>query len=117
MACGAGWELNGEPLPEGIRILARPLAPVRAPFDAGPNVMGVTMAQAQDRLVTITYTLSDAPAVITLDVQTNVTGDVWASIGGEAVWNAMGDVWRKVGDGLAAGQSFNGTITWHPDHS
>ena len=84
---------------------------------AVPNVTGVTMSQASDRLVTITYTLSDAPAVITLDVQTNVTGDVWASIGGEAVWNAMGDVWKKVGDGLTAGNSASCTITWHPDHS
>ena len=77
---------------------------------AVPEVSGVTMAQASDRLVTITYTLADAPAVITLDVQTNVTGDVWASIGGEAVWNAMGDVWRRVETGSR-------TITWHPDHS
>ena len=77
---------------------------------AVPEVSGVTMAQASDRLVTITYTLADAPAVITLDVQTNVTGDVWASIGGEAVWNAMGDVWKKVETGSR-------TITWRPDLS
>ena len=44
---------------------------------AVPEVTGVTMTQATDsRLVTINYTLSDAPAVITLDVQTNATGDV-----------------------------------------
>ena len=77
---------------------------------AVPEVSGVTMAQASDRLVTITYTLADAPAVITLDVQTNVTGDVWASIGGEAVWNAIGDVWKRVETGIH-------TITWQPDHS
>ena len=84
---------------------------------AVPDISDVTMAQSSDRLVTITYTLADAPAVVTVDVQTNVTGDTWASIGGEAVWNAMGDVWKKVGDGLTEGQSFSGTITWHPDHS
>ena len=83
------------------------LSPLHA---AVPEVSGVTMAQASDRLVTITYTLADAPAVITLDVQTNVTGDVWASIGGAAVWNAMGDVWRRVETGSR-------TITWRPDHS
>ena len=77
---------------------------------AVPEISGVTMAQASDRLVTITYTLADAPAVVTLDVQTNVTGDVWASIGGEAVWNAMGDVWKRVETGSR-------TITWQPDHS
>ena len=48
-----------------------------------PVVSGVTMTQASDRLVTITYTLADAPAVVTVDIQTNATGDVWASIGGE----------------------------------
>ena len=38
---------------------------------AVPEVTDVTMSQASDRLVTISYTLSDAPAVVTLDVQTN----------------------------------------------
>ena len=79
-------------------------------FAAVPEVTGVTMTQASDRLVTITYTLSDAPAVVTVDVLTNVTGDTWASIGGEAVWNAMGDVWKRVETG-------SHTITWRPDHS
>ena len=77
---------------------------------AVPEISGVTMVQANDRLVTITYTLADAPAVITLDVQTNVTGDVWVSIGGEAVWNATGDVWKQIETG-------NRTITWRPDLS
>ena len=80
-----------------------------------PEVSGVVMSQdASSRLVTVTYTLADAPAVVTLDVQTNavVNGEtVWASIGGEAVCNAQGDVWRKVtGDGQH-------TITWRPDLS
>ena len=77
---------------------------------AVPEVTGVTMTQANDRLVTINYTLSDAPAVVTLDIQTNATGDTWASIGGEGIWNAMGDVWKRVETGSR-------TITWHPDHS
>ena len=80
-----------------------------------PEVSDVSMTQdASSRLVTVTYTLADAPAVVTLDVQTNavVNGEtVWASIGGEAVCNAQGDVWRKVtGDGQH-------TITWRPDLS
>ena len=92
-------------------IFAACMATVSSPSQAAvPEISGVTMSQAGDRLVTITYTLADAPAVITLDVQTNVTGDVWASIGGEAVWNAMGDVWKRVETG-------SHTITWHPDHS
>ena len=92
-------------------ILAALAAATSAALPAAvPEISGVTMTQASDRLVTITYTLADAPAVVTVDVQTNVTGDVWASIGGEAVWNATGDVWKKVETG-------NRTITWRPDHS
>ena len=77
---------------------------------AVPEISGVTMAQDVARLVTITYTLADAPAVVTVDVQTNNANGVWASIGGEAVWNAAGDVWKKVETG-------SHTITWRPDHS
>lgn len=78
---------------------------------AVPEVTGVTMTQADDRLVTITYALSDAPAVVTLDIQTNANdGATWASIGGEGIWNAEGDVWKRVETG-------SHTITWHPDHS
>lgn len=80
-----------------------------------PEVSNVTMRQAFDRLVTITYSLS-APAVVTLDVQTNANTSAtaddpgWTSIGGTAVSNAKGDVWKKV-------EAASGTITWHPDQS
>ena len=84
---------------------------------AVPQVTGVTMAQpSSGRTVTITYTLSDAPAVVTLDVQTNANTSAaaddpgWTSIGGEAIWNAMGDVWKRVETGSR-------TINWRPDHS
>ena len=86
--------------------------------DDTPTVSGVTMTQQHPgRLVTITYSLANAPAVVTLDVQTNCTenGETrWASIGGQAVCNAQGDVWKKVG---TAGTVFNGTIKWRPDLS
>ena len=92
-------------------------AAVSAFATAVPEVTGVTMTQASDsRLVTITYTLAEAPAVVTLDVQTNATANApandpgWASIGGEAVWNATGDVWKQVETGSRA-------ITWRPDLS
>lgn len=88
-----------------------------ASFAAIPEVTSVTMSQASDsRLVTITYTLGEAPGVITLDVQTNATANAatddpgWASIGGKAVWNATGDVWKKVETG-------SHTISWRPDLS
>ena len=82
-----------------------------------PVVSGVTMTQANDRKVTIEYTLADGPAVITLDVQTNATPNAaaddpgWTTIGGEAIWNAAGDVWKKV-----EGDTTH-TITWRPDQS
>ena len=76
-----------------------------------PQITERNMAQEQTtRMVTITYTLADAPAVVTLDVQTNcVVGTVtnWASIGGHALWNASGDVWKRVETGPH-------TITWQP---
>ena len=83
---------------------------------AVPEVSDSTMTQDTSRLVTITYTLSAAPAVVTLDVQTNANTSAeaddpgWTSIGGAAVANAQGDVWKKV----EAGKH---TITWRPDLS
>ncbi len=84
---------------------------------AVPEVSNVTMEQAQDRLVTITYQLSDAPAVVTLDIQTNANVNAaandpgWTSIGGEIVSTAKGDVWKKV-----SGKNTY-TIKWRPDKS
>lgn len=73
-----------------------------------PSVSNVTMAQnADSRTVTVTYTLSDAPAIITLDVLTN-----GVSIGQENVWSLAGDVNMVVQNG-----SGTKTITWHPDKS
>ena len=84
-------------------------------FAAIPEVSNVTMVQAANRRVTITYQLADAPAVVTLDIQTNANISAaaddpgWTSIGGKAVCNAQGDVWKKV-----SGQETY-TITWQPD--
>ena len=96
-------------------ILALSLGTALGGFgDAVPVVTDATMAQpAGGREVTITYTLSDAPAVITLDVQTNATVNgetVWASIGGENVQHVTGDVWKQVETG-------SHTIKWQPDLS
>ncbi len=77
---------------------------------AVPEVSDATMTQAADRLVTITYSLTDAPAVITLDIQTNNTQGTWTSIGGANIQNVTGDVWKKVETG-------NRTIQWRPDLS
>ena len=84
---------------------------------AMPEVSNVTMTQAANRLVTITYQLTDAPAVVTLDIQTNANVSAaandpgWTSIGGEVVCNAQGDVWKQV-----SGKATY-TITWQPDQT
>ena len=97
-----------------ILTLAASAALSAATAAAGPSVSGVTMTQADDRrLVTIAYTLADAPAIVTLDVQTNRTGAAtgvaadWVSVGGEALWAVSGDVWKKVSPGSRE-------IAWKP---
>lgn len=96
--------------------LAAIAAATGAAMAAMPEVSNVTMEQAQNRLVTITYQLTEA-AVVTLDIQTNANVNAaandpgWTSIGGEAVCNAQGDVWKQV-----SGKATY-TITWQPDQS
>ncbi len=96
--------------------LAAIAAATGAAMAAMPEVSNVTMTQAANRLVTITYQLTE-DAVVTLDIQTNANVSAaandpgWTSIGGEAVCNAQGDVWKKV-----SGKATY-TITWQPDQS
>ena len=104
-----------------MNIKSIPLAALTAAtipaFAAIPEVSNVTMEQAQNRRVTITYQLADAPAVVTLDIQTNANTSAaaddpgWTSIGGQAVCNAQGDVWKKV----SGKETY--TITWQPDQT
>ena len=79
-----------------------------------PSVTDVTLAQtAHRRTVTVTYTLADAPAFVTFDIQTNATDAAdgeWVSLGGANVCNATGDVWKRVETG-------NRAITWQADKS
>ena len=94
-----------------LMILSGALAAFAVCADNVPVVSDITMTQATgSRLVTIDYTLKEAAAVITLDIQTNVTDGVWASIGGENIQNVSGDVWKKVEIGPH-------TISWRPDLS
>ena len=73
---------------------------------AVPIVGNVGMTQDQgSRLVTITYELSEAPGIVTLDIQTN-----GVSIGAEHIQYLHGDVNQEVGIG-------EHTITWRPDKS
>ena len=60
VACGAGWALDGEAIPEGTRTLARSLVPERAPFDAGPVKGSPPLAGAvADALVEWDWRLQD----------------------------------------------------------
>ena len=97
-----------------LAALAALAACAAARADAVPEVSGVALAQgASSRLATITYTLSGAPAVVTVDVQTNAVvggAETWASIGGEHVQQMAGDVWKRVETGAR-------TISWRPDLS
>ena len=58
---------------------------------ADVSVGDVSASQAQDRIVTISYTLSGGPAVVTFDALTN-----GISIGGIHLGTASGDVWRRI---------------------
>ena len=94
-----------------LMILSGALAAFAVCADNVPVVSGITMTQGSDsRLVTIDYTLKEAAAVITLDIQTNVTDGVWVSIGSENIQNVSGDVWKRIEVGAR-------TISWRPDLS
>ena len=69
-----------------------------------PVVSNVSMAQDSSRRVTISYTLSEEPGIVTPDILTN-----GVSIGEENLSYFAGDVYRLVGT--------NGvhTITWRPE--
>ena len=80
--------------------------------ESAPVVSEATMAQDRSRLVTITYKL-DKPAIVTLDIETNVVGTAeWVTIGGENIGNVVGDanVFVKSAEGRK-------TIYWQPDKS
>ncbi|MBR4651797.1 MAG: SUMF1/EgtB/PvdO family nonheme iron enzyme [Kiritimatiellae bacterium] len=75
----------------------------------------VTMAQdSRSRKVTISYTLTGEPGIVTADIQTNYVdgGETkWASIGAENFDNMKGDVGRLVPETGAH------AITWNPNKS
>ena len=61
--------------------------------------LSVTVAPGS-RTVEIGYDLSDADAIVTLDVETNCTATgEWVSIGAGNITHAVGDVWRLVNPG------------------
>ena len=73
-------------------------------YAAPPTVSNVQVTQDEARLVTISYVLSDAPAIVTLSAFTN-----GVSIGGAMLVNAKGALNKRI-EPSAAVQ----TITWQP---
>ena len=77
-----------------------------------PVVSDVVMKQGDgSRRVTIAYKLTGAPAVVTLDVQTNTADGAWVSIGADRFASAKGE-WAKL---VAADGEY--AISWRPDKS
>ena len=90
--------------------LAAAILPLTALFAATPSVVDNSVAMVQGmatRLVTITYEIADAPAIVTMDVQTNRGDGVYASIGAGNFTRIWGDVNRYVGVG-------SHVISWQP---
>ena len=72
-------------------------------FAVDPLVSGVTAVQGNgSRKVTVSYTLANEPAVVTVDVQTNRGDDVWVSIGADKQANITGDLNKLVQPGTHA---------------
>ena len=71
----------------------------------------VSMEQASDRLVTVSYKLTDAPGIVTIDFQTNSTVG-WVSIGAENFQNVGGDV-----NCIVTELDTAKNITWRPEVS
>lgn len=81
-----------------------------AALSAVPEATNVTFGQSEStRKVTITYKLTAAPAVVTIDIQTNAGANAWISIGGRNLTHFTGDVNRMV----SGKETY--TATWRPD--
>ena len=78
-------------------------------FAATPKAENVTISGVGSREVTITYTLTAAPVVVTLDIETNTASGAWVSIGGEHIQRVSGDVNRQV----SGKETYK--ISWLPD--
>lgn len=93
-------------------VVSSALAPA---FAAAPQVSNVTMSQDFSARTEITYELTGAPAIVTVDIQTNAnaSGEAsWVSIGAENLVGISGDVHCKVD---VTGEGEHRTIIWHPE--
>ena len=76
-----------------------------AAANAAPRAQILSVSESGDRLV-VNYSLAET-AIVVADIQTNVSQDVYASVGGEHQWTLEGDVNNSV---PAGSRSF----TWTP---
>ena len=87
-----------------------------AAIAATPAIGNVQMEQEDSARTTITYELTGAPAIVTVDIQTNAAPSSpegeWVSIGAENMKGMTGDVHRKV---EVTGAGEHRTIVWHPE--
>jgi len=60
--------------------------------------------------VTVTYSLSAVPAIVTLGVETNAGDNVWVAVDGSCLRNVLGDAFCKI---TAQKESYS--ISWRPD--
>ena len=74
---------------------------------AAPTVSNVSLSQSADRECTVTYDLSETPAVVTLSIETN-SGGAWVAMDDKVVSRAMGDVNRKI-------TASSGTVRFVPE--
>ena len=72
-----------------------------------PSATVTSVAQGADRVLRVAYTLADAPAVVTMAVETKGPSG-WTAVGAQALGTAMGGVNRLLEPG-------DYEITWRPD--
>jgi len=78
-----------------IMIVGASIGCILQTFAAEPKVTGVSVTQEGGKII-VAYRLTDAPAVVSVDFQTNVSEGVWVSIGCDKIRTLSGDVDRKV---------------------
>ena len=84
---------------------------------AFPKISDVTVVQDADETYKITYKLSQAPAIVTVDILTNALAGAGASIGGENLREVWGDVSRIVGLDHDFSTPYDGVIHWVPSRT
>ena len=95
------------------KIVCTALLAVTLSAAAGPRIVDSEVEMAQDsgtRRVTVSYSLSGEPGIVTFSLQTNSTESGWVDVGGEAVWRVYGDINRVV-----TNTTSESSFTWIPD--